>query len=141
MEQAQQEFRQDPSGANLAEFFRQNFPDQKGFEQVAAEMTKNPNDREYISSANTALDAVVEQSYKSGMLGASGALFGLLFAFAYLFPNTELFLLFIPFPIKAKYFVFMYAAYEPVRRRTSHTRRQRGPFCPPRWPRDRVLRS
>ena len=46
------------------------------------------------------------------MLGASGALFGLLFAFAYLFPNTELLLLFIPFPIKAKYFVFLYAMYE-----------------------------
>ena len=112
MEQARQEFRREPSGANLAEFFRENLPDQKGFEQVAVEMTKNPNNQEYISSANTALDAVVEQSYKSGMLGASGALFGLLFAFAYLFPNTELFLLFIPFPIKAKYFVFMYAAYE-----------------------------
>lgn len=46
------------------------------------------------------------------MLGASGALFGILFAFAYLFPNTELFLLFIPFPVKAKYFVFFYGAYE-----------------------------
>jgi membrane associated rhomboid family serine protease len=46
------------------------------------------------------------------MVGASGAVFGILFAFAYLFPNTELFLLFFPFPIKAKYFVFFYAMYE-----------------------------
>ncbi|GAB3856515.1 hypothetical protein GCM10028822_29000 [Hymenobacter terrigena] len=46
------------------------------------------------------------------MLGASGALFGILFAFAYLFPNTELMLLLLPFPIKAKYFVFLYALYE-----------------------------
>ena len=46
------------------------------------------------------------------MVGASGALFGLLFAFAYLFPNTELMLLFIPFPIKAKYFVLFYGLYE-----------------------------
>ena len=46
------------------------------------------------------------------MLGASGAVFGLLTAFGYLFPNTELMLLFPPIPIKAKYFVIGYAALE-----------------------------
>ena len=46
------------------------------------------------------------------MLGASGAVFGLLAAFGYLFPNTELMLLFPPIPIKAKYFVIGYAALE-----------------------------
>jgi membrane associated rhomboid family serine protease len=39
------------------------------------------------------------------MVGASGALYGVLVAFAYLFPNSELMLLFLPVPIKAKYFV------------------------------------
>lgn len=39
------------------------------------------------------------------MVGASGAVFGIMAGFAYLFPNTELFLLFIPFPVKAKYLV------------------------------------
>lgn len=38
-------------------------------------------------------------------IGASGAIYGLLVAFAMLFPNQELQLLFIPIPIKAKYFV------------------------------------
>ena len=38
-----------------------------------------------------------------GMLGASGAVYGVLTAFALYWPNTELFFLFIPFPIKAKY--------------------------------------
>lgn len=46
------------------------------------------------------------------MVGASGAVFGILFAFAFLFPNTELFLLFPPIPIKAKYLVFFYGMYE-----------------------------
>lgn len=46
------------------------------------------------------------------MLGASGAVFGLLAAFGYLFPNTELMLLFPPIPIKAKFFVIGYAALE-----------------------------
>lgn len=41
----------------------------------------------------------------SSMVGASGALYGLLFAFAYLFPNTEFYIYFL-FPIKAKYLAF-----------------------------------
>jgi membrane associated rhomboid family serine protease len=41
-------------------------------------------------------------------VGASGAVMGVLVAFAYLFPNTELFILFIPFPVKAKWAVIGY---------------------------------
>lgn len=37
------------------------------------------------------------------MLGASGAIYGLLMAIGMLFPNTEFMLLFPPIPIKAKY--------------------------------------
>lgn len=39
------------------------------------------------------------------MVGASGALYGVLVAFAVMFPNAELMLIFLPIPIKAKYFV------------------------------------
>lgn len=46
------------------------------------------------------------------VVGASGAVFGVLAGFAMLFPNTELMLLFLPMPIKAKYFVPIYAAIE-----------------------------
>ena len=43
--------------------------------------------------------------YHSVMLGASGAIYGILVAFAFYFPDAELMLIFIPYPIKAKYFV------------------------------------
>ena len=43
-------------------------------------------------------------------VGASGAIMGLLVAFAYLFPNTELFIMFIPVPVKAKWAVIGYVA-------------------------------
>jgi len=43
-------------------------------------------------------------------IGASGAVMGLLAAFAYTFPNIEFFILPIPFPIKAKYLAIIYAA-------------------------------
>lgn len=45
-------------------------------------------------------------------VGASGAVYGILLAFGMLFPNNEIFMMFIPFPIKAKYFVIGYAAIE-----------------------------
>lgn len=45
------------------------------------------------------------QSYLVPVVGASGAIYGLLVAFAFMFPNAELALMFIPVPIKAKYFV------------------------------------
>jgi len=45
-------------------------------------------------------------------VGASGAVFGLLLAFGMLFPNVQLQLMFIPVPIKAKYFVMGYGAIE-----------------------------
>jgi len=41
-------------------------------------------------------------------VGASGAVFGILLAFGMLFPNAPLYLMFIPVPIKAKYFVIGY---------------------------------
>ncbi len=44
--------------------------------------------------------------------GASGAIFGLLLGFGFQFPNVRLMLLFLPVPIKAKYFVIIYAAIE-----------------------------
>ncbi len=43
--------------------------------------------------------------YSTPMVGASGAIYGLLLAFGYLFPNMSLYLLFLPIPIKAKYFI------------------------------------
>lgn len=45
-------------------------------------------------------------------VGASGAVFGILLAFGMMFPNAELFIIPIPFPIKAKWFVMGYGAME-----------------------------
>jgi membrane associated rhomboid family serine protease len=44
-------------------------------------------------------------AYNNQAVGASGAIYGLLVAFAFMFPNAELIMMFIPVPIKAKYFV------------------------------------
>ncbi len=62
----------------------------------------NPNWSEYISSEKLGR---MLSSFLSVGVGASGAIYGLLVAFAYLYPNAELALMFIPVPVKAKYFV------------------------------------
>lgn len=45
-------------------------------------------------------------------IGASGAVFGILFAFGWLFPETEMMLLFPPIPMRARTFVLIYAGIE-----------------------------
>jgi len=45
-------------------------------------------------------------------IGASGAVFGVLLAFGMLFPDAPLYVMFVPIPIKAKYFVVIYGLIE-----------------------------
>src|SRR5690606_25610994 len=57
---------------------------------------------------NEELTAAVVQLYRiyaSPMVGASGAIYGILVAFGLLYPNAKLALLFVPVPIAAKYFI------------------------------------
>jgi membrane associated rhomboid family serine protease len=67
-------------------------------------MRVDPNDMDTILSYIKAC--------ASSSLGASGGVFGILAAFAILFPNTELQMLFFPVPIKAKFLIGAYVAYE-----------------------------
>ena len=61
--------------------------------------------------SGTDLQRFVDLTY-SNMIGASGALFGVLAGFGVLFPNTQLMLLFPPIPIKAKYLIGAYLLFE-----------------------------
>ena len=48
----------------------------------------------------------------SNTIGASGAIFGVLVAFGMIYPEVQLFLMFIPIPIKAKYAITGYIVIE-----------------------------
>lgn len=52
--------------------------------------------------------------YNGGLVGASGAVFGVLIAFGMLYPNLELMIIPIPVPIKAKYLIPIYIVIELV---------------------------
>ena len=72
----------------------------------------HPEDPSYIKESKQALNDILYLKSNSQMVGASGAIFGILLAFGVLFPNTVLMLLFPPIPIKAKYFVAIYGFIE-----------------------------
>lgn len=46
------------------------------------------------------------------MVGASGAIYGVLLAFGFLFPNVPVYIFFIPVPVKAKWLIIGYFAIE-----------------------------
>ena len=70
------------------------------YENAAATLDKlKINDTDFGLLFNAAVKT------QSAAVGASGAIYGLLVAFAFMFPNAELMMMFIPVPVKAKYFV------------------------------------
>lgn len=76
------------------------------------EYAEEPENGDYIAESKVIANQIYQSQANIPMVGASGAVFGILMAFAMLFPNTQLFLLFPPIPIKAKYLVMFYGAYE-----------------------------
>lgn len=80
--------------------------------QFIHDFFQHSDDPAYIAKSK----AIVAQLYRLKtdipIVGASGAIFGLLTAFAMLYPHARLSPFLLPIPIKAKYFVILYGMYE-----------------------------
>ena len=77
------------------------------------EYDRNSRDSYYIDRSKQIAISLLNAGIDYGsMLGASGAIYGILMAFGMLFPNTEMMLLFPPIPIKLKYVVTFYGIFE-----------------------------
>ncbi|PSR52087.1 rhomboid family intramembrane serine protease [Adhaeribacter arboris] len=111
MQQAEQEFLINPTPENYHSFLEESLKGDYDT-QMLLDFKRNQTNTQFIAAAKQDVKNFYEKIINIPMVGASGAVFGLLMAFGLLFPNTELFLLFFPFPIKAKYFVLFYGAYE-----------------------------
>jgi membrane associated rhomboid family serine protease len=111
MRQAMVEYVANPSPDAFIEYV-----DGHGTQPVRTEFLvnyqRNPDNEGIIEQTKRFVVEEYERVLNIPMLGASGAVFGILMAFGLLFPNLELFLIFLPIPIKAKYFVLFYGAYE-----------------------------
>ncbi len=71
-----------------------------------------PNSTQFAQQVIPVIRQAIETKVNIPIVGASGAIFGLLLAFGMLFPDVPLFIIFIPIPIKAKYFVIGYGLLE-----------------------------
>ncbi len=106
------DYQQNPVLDQYIHFIREQGIDQiPGFQTLRSFWESNP------ACTNCSVESVslINQYYNlkvdEATVGASGAVFGVLFAFGYLFPNTLIYLYFFV-PVKAKYFVAFYALFE-----------------------------
>ncbi len=103
----------EPSPDNLAKFLNNNTSRTvyvKYLDYINA-YSDSPNNKSFIEDSVERVKSFYNKN-KHITVGASGAVFGILLAFGMLFPNTEMFIFLIPFPIKAKYLVSFYGLYE-----------------------------
>jgi membrane associated rhomboid family serine protease len=84
----------------------------ESFQQFMHDWQQQKDNPQYIQGSVEVAEAIVQRRMNIPTVGASGAVFGLVLAFGMLFPNTELMMIFLPIPIKAKYFVMLYGALE-----------------------------
>lgn len=105
-------FQQSPSYENFAYFISQHHIGVNP--QFLTNWAQNPGCTTCVEEAVRGINTYYAGMIDEATVGASGAVFGILFAFGYLFPNTELFIYFIPIPIKAKWVVGAYALLELV---------------------------
>lgn len=126
VEQAFSAYQQNPTLDNFIQFVREHIeplraPAGEKLKYVFNTWANNPGvnmSQESVSAINQYLHGVQlsDGRYISGLfdeatVGASGAVFGVLFGFGYLFPNTLIYIYFL-FPIKAKYVVAGFALIE-----------------------------
>jgi membrane associated rhomboid family serine protease len=105
IEEAMAVFKAVPNYANFDNFLEasrmnRDFLNQDALNQMSRGMTP-----QMIGEASNVINEIYNGKLNIPMVGASGAIYGLLLAFGMLFPERELMLIFLPIPIKAKYFI------------------------------------
>ncbi|MFL5753019.1 MAG: rhomboid family intramembrane serine protease [Bacteroidia bacterium] len=122
IENAIQKFEQDPNAFTYRQVLYENFQEytlipenQLAFDEFTEAWEKDTlrdNQRFYVQRAKNDFDQLRTFKASSPMLGASGAVFGILLGVGLILPNAQLSMLFLPIRIKAKYFVIVFGALE-----------------------------
>lgn len=114
-------YQQNPTVDQFAKFITQHVAHRGFFDEFLQAWQNNPGNPQFRSESSLFINQYLHGGYDTergvfvkgimdvATVGASGAVFGVLFAFGYYYPNTEL-----PFyfSIKAKYLVGLYALFE-----------------------------
>ncbi len=110
---AVRDYRLNPTPDGLLAFITQQAGSYyDGLESFIDKFQQQPTNQSMISASVRFVNSIYARQVNEPLVGASGAIFGIIMGFGLLFPNTQLFLLFPPIPVKAKYLVIFYGAYE-----------------------------
>lgn len=108
-------YQQTPSYTNFERFVSNYLPGSYDNPQINEFLVAWHHDRlnpGYIGQSLMYADQVVEIRTNMPVVGASGAIYGLLLAFGMTFPNAMIMMLIPPIPMKAKYFVIVFGLIE-----------------------------
>ncbi len=113
LQQSLSQFKQAPTYDAFIQLYKANhlgtyFPNTSA---MLEEWGMNPQDKSFGVYAVEVMNKYTQAHINEATLGASGAVFGVLAAFAYLFPNTYLYIYFFV-PVKAKWVILIYIAME-----------------------------
>lgn len=108
LESLMEAFKAQPVYENFWAFFNATpLPGISGNEAIFQELSREVRNGNatVIAQSYDEMQEYLNNKMNIPVVGASGAIYGLLLGFGMKFPNAELMLLFLPVPIKAKYFI------------------------------------
>ncbi|MDX2195377.1 MAG: rhomboid family intramembrane serine protease [Cytophagales bacterium] len=106
-------YAQNPTPDNFAAFMKNN--SETGYMlsyDFIREFSENPESNDYVSQSIRHINDLFIRKSNAPLIGASGAVFGILMAFGMMFPQSELFLFPLPIPIKAWVYVTVFGIFE-----------------------------
>jgi membrane associated rhomboid family serine protease len=104
--------KQNASPGNVTAFFKEiGYSRDPGVMSMLESYQANPNDPGFRQQMVETISNITNTLISRPTIGASGAVFGIMAAFVYLFPNSNIYLYFL-FPIKAKWLGILYFGVE-----------------------------
>jgi membrane associated rhomboid family serine protease len=103
----------EPSANDFEVMVMENFPQfYYGVAELMEQYSANPQNEAIEQEAINATHQMYEATLNVPMVGASGAVFGLILAVGLLFPLRQIMLLIPPIPLKVRTFAILYGAFE-----------------------------